>query len=287
MTVTVGLLHPGSMGAPVGREAARNGARVLWSRQGRSPATAARADQAGLSPTGSLRQVVEAADIVVSVCPPAVAEQVAAGVAALGFDGLYVDANAISPGRMQRIAATLAATGAHAVDGAIIGPPPTAATRTRLYLAGAHDDVASVTALFTGSQVQPTALPGEPGTASALKMAYASFQKASQPLAALAHAIAARHGVTDLLTEEARDRLPGTSLADPDRLPDAAAKAWRWGPEMREVADTLRVLGLPADLALAAERVLRVWDSSRDDTDLTITETLTRLTTTSPEQPHE
>jgi len=46
---TIGLLHPGSMGAPVAACAVSTGHRVLWCPAGRSPATAARAQQCGVA----------------------------------------------------------------------------------------------------------------------------------------------------------------------------------------------------------------------------------------------
>jgi 3-hydroxyisobutyrate dehydrogenase-like beta-hydroxyacid dehydrogenase len=43
---TIGLLHPGEMGAAVGRCLAGAGHRVLWVPEGRGPASAARAEAA-------------------------------------------------------------------------------------------------------------------------------------------------------------------------------------------------------------------------------------------------
>ncbi|WP_262391885.1 DUF1932 domain-containing protein [Nocardiopsis sp. CNR-923] len=82
-------------------------------------------------------------------------------------------------------------------------------------------------------------------------MAYGSYQKAACALAAVAQALADAHGVSEQLTSEAR-RLAKSPLATPDHLSGVAAKAWRWAPEMREVADTLAATGLPGDLARAA-----------------------------------
>jgi len=52
----------------------------------------------GVGPTGvdTLDELVERSDVVVSVCPPVAAIAVADQVAAIGFDGVYVDANAIA-----------------------------------------------------------------------------------------------------------------------------------------------------------------------------------------------
>ena len=46
---TIGLLHPGEMGAAVGQCLAGTGHQVLWVPEGRSPATGARAAAAGLT----------------------------------------------------------------------------------------------------------------------------------------------------------------------------------------------------------------------------------------------
>jgi len=48
MTTTIGVLHPGEMGAAVGAAARLNGARVVWASADRGAATQARARDAGL-----------------------------------------------------------------------------------------------------------------------------------------------------------------------------------------------------------------------------------------------
>ena len=114
----VGLLFPGEMGAAVG--AAVRG-EVLWASEGRSGATAARA--AGFEDVGTVAELVSRSDVVLSICPPGLAEDVAREVAGHGFAGLYVDANAISPARAERIATLFD----RAVDGSITaktGTPP-------------------------------------------------------------------------------------------------------------------------------------------------------------------
>src|SRR2546429_4555 len=121
---TIGLLHPGEMGASVGAAARANGARVLWASEGRGGETAARAAAAQLEDAGTLRKVVAASDVILSVCPPHAARDVAAAVAAAGFRGLYVDANAVAPATSREVAAIAERAGATYVDGGLIGPPP-------------------------------------------------------------------------------------------------------------------------------------------------------------------
>jgi 3-hydroxyisobutyrate dehydrogenase-like beta-hydroxyacid dehydrogenase len=85
--ITIGLLHPGEMGAAVGQCLARAGRTVLWSPEGRSAATAARAGAAGLTAAQDLADLIQRADIIMSVCPPHAALEVASQVAGARTDG--------------------------------------------------------------------------------------------------------------------------------------------------------------------------------------------------------
>ncbi|MGW3820595.1 NAD(P)-binding domain-containing protein [Streptomyces sp. NPDC005046] len=104
---TIGILHPGSMGAAIAVIAATNAAAVLWCEAGRSPVSAQRAAQFGLTPVHTLSESLDRSDIVLSLCPPAAAEDLARDVARHRFYGVYAEANAINPERAQRIAALL------------------------------------------------------------------------------------------------------------------------------------------------------------------------------------
>ena len=190
---------------------------------------------------------------------------------------MYVDANAISPARYQRVLTAVAAAGARVVDGAIIGPPPTASLSTRLYLAGDSTDVAVIADLFADTSVEAVAMTQPAGAASALKMAYAGYQKATRTLAAVAHALAAQHQVSEHLLAEA-DRITSSPLADPGYLPSVAARAWRWAPEMHEIADTLAAANLPSHLAAATAEVLHRWQGDKDDWDIPLADVLNHLT---------
>jgi 3-hydroxyisobutyrate dehydrogenase-like beta-hydroxyacid dehydrogenase len=275
--VTIGVLHPGEMGAAIAAEARRRGARVLWYPVGRSQATHERARRAGLQPVEDLTELLGTCEIVFSICPPAAVQQVAAQVVQHGFKGLYVEANATSPQRAIRIADRMIESGAYFLDAAIFGPPPQAdTTACGLYVAGTPAAIETVAILFEGSAVQVVRLDGGIGAASALKMAYSSYQKSTRVLAAIAHALAARYGVTPHLIAEAR-HAAGSPLAEPEQLPSAAARAWRWTPELHEIADALEAEDLPATLALAAANLLFRWHDDKDDWSLTIDEVLAQL----------
>jgi 3-hydroxyisobutyrate dehydrogenase-like beta-hydroxyacid dehydrogenase len=274
--VTIGLLHPGAMGAAVGAQLVATGQRCVWVPDGRGPATRERASAAGLVAVADPGELASC-EVVLSVCPPAAALEVAQQVARTGFTGCYVDANAISPRRSQEIADLLTAGGAIVVDGGIVGPPPRRPDTTRLYLSGADDAVSRVRSLFAGTTLTPVAVPGPVGSASALKLGFATYNKVSSLLAAQALALARHHGVDAQLLELAADVLPDTPLATTRRLPAAGQRAWRWAPEMREIADASRDAGLPTDLLDAAATVLDHWRRHKDDPDLTLDQLLDSL----------
>ncbi|MGW4688539.1 DUF1932 domain-containing protein [Streptomyces sp. NPDC004244] len=272
---TVGILHPGSMGAAVAACAATNAAAVVWCAAGRSSASVARAAQFGLTAVATLSELLERSDIVLSLCPPAAAEDLARDVARHGFTGVYVEANAISPERAQRIAALLEPD-ATVVDGGVVGSPPVGSKTPTLYLSGAVAGTERIEALFAGTAVRTAVLGTEIGKASALKLSYASFQKTSRVLVALATGMAREHGVDQELIEVA-SRRTDSYLSEPEYIAKTAARAWRWGPELEEAADALASAGLPTEMLTAAAATLARWNDAKDNGELTLTDALDRL----------
>ncbi|MFB1044426.1 NAD(P)-dependent oxidoreductase [Streptomyces chrestomyceticus] len=271
---TVGILHPGSMGAAVAACAATNAADVLWCQAGRSRASVQRAARLGLTPVATLTELLERSDIVISLCPPAAAEDLARDVAGHRFTGVFVEANAINPERVQRIAA-LHEHGATVVDGGVVGSPPVGGKTPTLYLSGPADATERIEALLADTAVRTAVLGTEIGKASALKLAYASFQKTSRVLVALAVGMAREHGVDQELIEVA-SRRTDSYLSEPQYVAKTAARAWRWGPELEEAADALAAVGLPPEMLRAAASTLARWDDAKDG-ELTLTEALDRL----------
>jgi 3-hydroxyisobutyrate dehydrogenase-like beta-hydroxyacid dehydrogenase len=241
--VTVGLLHPGAMGAAIGGRLTRAGREVLWASEGRSDATAARARAAGLRDARTVAEVAARGEVVLSICPPHGALDVARAVG--DFGGLYVDANAVSPGTAAEIRPLVG----RYVDGGIIGPP----SDPRLYLSGAEAD--AVAQALVG--VTTAVLGDDPVAASALKMAYAGWTKGSAALLLTVRAAARAYGVEDALIAEWEHSLP----ALPDRSVQAGRsadeKGWRWVAEMEEIAATMAAAGLPDGFHAAAAEVFR------------------------------
>ncbi|GAA2126223.1 NAD(P)-dependent oxidoreductase [Kitasatospora saccharophila] len=267
------MLHPGSMGAAVAAQIRQAGTTVLWCSAGRSEATRSRAVEAGLTELPSLGELVPRCEILLSVCPPAAAEQLAAEVAEHGYGGVYVEANAVTPERVKRIASAL--PDATVVDGSVVGSPPRGGKQPRLFLSGPERAVDQVVRLFAGTDVRARVLGAELGQASALKLSYTSYQKASRVLAALSYALAADHGVEDELLEIAAGR-SGSYLVETGYIPKTAARAWRWAPELVEAAELLEECGLPGEPMRGAAEALLRWEGARD-AELSLVDALARL----------
>jgi 3-hydroxyisobutyrate dehydrogenase-like beta-hydroxyacid dehydrogenase len=199
-----------------------------------------------------MAEIITRSAVIVSVCPPHAALDVAR--LAAGFRGLYLDANAVSPQTARGVAAIAEAGGAGYVDGGIIGPPPVTAGGTRLYLSGSR--AAEVQALFGGTAVDARVVP-PPGTASAVKMAYASWTKGSAALLLATRALARAEGVEPALLEEWGLSQPGLEKRWQAADGAAAAKGWRWIGEMEEIAAAMAAAGLPEGFHQAAAEVYR------------------------------
>ncbi len=251
----VGVLHPGSMGAAVGSALKPAASAVIWAAAGRSLITSKRAELADLVGVPDLAGVARRADVIVSVCPPDAALDVA-GQVAEALDGrdhqpLYVDANAVSPQTVRAIGELFAP--GRVVDGAIIGPPAWEPGQTVLWLSGPA--ATTIAGLFTGSPFEPRVLGPEVGAASALKACFALQSKALTALRLAMADAADRFGVAAALREELA-RTGGEPLLDAAPTKVAAA-AWRWAGEMDQAGDALAAIGVPDGFSRAAAEVYR------------------------------
>ena len=246
---TVGLLHPGEMGAAVGGCLVSVGHEVLWDPAGRSRATTGRALAAELTGVRFDRLVAKSS-VIFSICPPHAALDVAHQVAAAGYAGLYVDANAISAATAGQVAAVVTAAGAAYVDGGIIGQPPEVAGHTRLYLSGPRAD--EVRVLFNRSRLDARVAEGPLYAASTVKMAYAAWTKGSSALLLAARALARAGGVERTLLAEWSLSQKALGQQSEGAAGAAAAKGWRWVAEMEEIAASMAAAGLPSGFHEAA-----------------------------------
>jgi 3-hydroxyisobutyrate dehydrogenase-like beta-hydroxyacid dehydrogenase len=241
----VGILHPGNMGIFVAASTQNSGCEVYWVSEGRSAQTHERAAKFSLRDAGTLSQLCETCSILISVCPPHAAEDVADQVLSCGFTGLYVDANAISPQWVARIGEKMRAAGVAFVDGGIVGGPAWESGDTWLYLAG--EQAGTVAACFSAGPLQIGVVGEAIGKASALKMCYAAWTKGSTALLSAILATADAFDVWENLRVQWDRDWPDFSERAVNRARRVTAKAWRFAGEMDEISSTFEAAGAPRD----------------------------------------
>ena len=241
------------MGAGIGATLVSAGHRVSWASSGRGASSARRAGAAGLFDVYSVEAMTESCDLIISVCPPSAALDVARQVAAVAFGGTYLDANAIAPATARQVAAVLEEAGGRYVDGGIIGPPPSSSSSPRLYLSS--PSAPPVRDLFAGTAVQAHVISEDRSAASALKMCFAAWTKGTSALLLDVRALALTEGVEGPLLAEWEHSLPDLTGRSRQAAQQAATKGWRWVGEMDQIAATFRSAGLPDGFHRAAAEV--------------------------------
>jgi 3-hydroxyisobutyrate dehydrogenase-like beta-hydroxyacid dehydrogenase len=251
----IGFLHPGAMGVSLAASAKNSGAEAYWVSRDRSAETRKRAEENGLTEVTTLEELVGKCSIIVSVCPPHAALEVAEQVRATSYKGIYADVNAISPQRVKQIAGIMTGAGVEFVDGGIIGGPAWKPKATWLYLSG--ESANEVAGCFSSGPLETEAIGTEIGKASALKMCFAANTKGTTALLCSIVAAAEELGVRDDL--ERQWSRHGSTFAGEvaKRVTGVTAKAWRFAGEMEEIASTLQATGLPEGFHLAAADVYR------------------------------
>lgn len=257
------LLHPGAMGSSLGCNLVDRGHTVYWVSAGRSSATTTRAKEDRLTPVKTLTDALYQVDIVLSVCPPENAIEVGLAVAESNFEGIYCDANAIAPVTAQNLFEVF---GTKYVDGGIVGPPARDLGHTRLYLSG--EKAVQIAELFASTRVQTEVLKSGPLSASAMKMCYAAYTKGTAALILNIRALAEHYGVSDALYGE-WTRSQHSLWDRSERIgPGTSQKAWRFAPEMSEIAKTFSSAGLPAGFHEASAEIYCKMARLKHETDV-------------------
>jgi 3-hydroxyisobutyrate dehydrogenase-like beta-hydroxyacid dehydrogenase len=253
----IGILHPGLMGISIAASAQNSGHDVYWASEGRSAQTRERAEKFDLRDAHTLKELCATCSIIVSVCPPHAAQDVASQVMGHSFTGLYLDANAISPQRAIRIGQTVAQAGATFVDGGIIGGPAWEPGHTWLYLSGPSQSAHAVASCFSAGPLETSVIGEAVGKASALKMCFAAYTKGSTALLCAILATAETLGVREEL--EHQWSRGGSDFAEQatQSVRHVTAKAWRFAGEMDEISSTFAEAGLPGEFHAAAAVIYR------------------------------
>ena len=253
---TIGVMSPGSMGQAIAQQLQRNGFDVWTALDGRSARSRELAAEAGIRDVGSLEQLAQQCDVILSIMNPGAAlefaQALAVAIRRAGAQPLVVDCNAIAPTTMQAVYATLSAAGARCLDAGVFSPPPRNGVQARLYTSGPGADV--LNCLATPDLIV-RAISARIGDASALKMCDAVISKGVTALVLQMLIAAERLGVAGEL--EAQFTAPRKRVHDVviDALPIMPSKSYRWVPEVLEIAKTLQAAGMTPKMIEGAAEV--------------------------------
>jgi 3-hydroxyisobutyrate dehydrogenase-like beta-hydroxyacid dehydrogenase len=271
----IGILHPGQMGISIAASAQNSGNQVYWVSAGRSAETHQRASKHVLLDAQNLRHLCETCSIILCICPPHAAENVANQVIAESYEGFYVDANAISPERAIHIEQVLKDAGITFVDGSIIGGPAWEPGRTWLYLSGKGAE--QVASCFSSGPLETQVMDDEIGKASAIKMCFAAYTKGRTALLSAILGTAEALGVRGELENQWSRYWPNFNEETTRRVQVGASKAWRFVGEMEEISTTFQAAGLPGGFHAAAADLYRRLTQFKDDSSMPLEEILNTL----------
>jgi len=248
--MNIGLIHPGAMGISLAATAQAGGHKVFWIPEGRSSQTRERASAYKLQESESLEEMCETCSVIISVCPPHAAVDVAQQIADIPYKGIFADVNAISPQKAKSIYQLMQSRGVEFVDGGIVGGPAWEPGTTWLYLAG--DKALDVAACFSAGPLETEVMGAKIGQASAIKMSFAAYTKGTTALLCAIMATSDELGVREALEKQWSRNGSDFAERTRNRVRGVTAKAWRFSGEMEEIAATFQAAGLPSEFHRAA-----------------------------------
>jgi 3-hydroxyisobutyrate dehydrogenase-like beta-hydroxyacid dehydrogenase len=201
----------------------------------------------------TLAEAVAGAQVVISAVTAASSSDVAASAAeVLRADQVLLDINSVSPAKKLANAAMVEAAGAGYVEAAVMAPVPPQRLRVPMLLGG--KGAAQLAGRLRGIGMNTTAISAQIGVASAVKMCRSIVIKGLEALTVECVVAARRFGAEREVLESLHGTFPNMGWTGP--LPDylvsrVAEHGTRRAAEMREVARTLRDVGLEPTMALA------------------------------------
>ena len=220
----------------------------------------------GITAHGSMRELCEASDLVISAVTAsntlAVAQEAAQFIKA---GSVFLDLNSASPGTKQQAAALIDARGADYVEAGVMTSVPQYGIRVPMLLGGLQ--AAPLAALLTGWGMDAKAVSEQLGVASAIKMCRSVMMKGMEALAIESYTAARKYGVEDYVLPTLQETFPGIDWQQQGAFffSRVAQHGKRRAEEMREAANTVREAGFEPLMASAtAEKQQWVADLARD-----------------------
>ncbi|MGH7186010.1 MAG: DUF1932 domain-containing protein, partial [Pseudomonadota bacterium] len=242
----VGVVSPGDMGQAIAGRLKESGLNVYTALDRRSDRTRALALEAGLTDCGSMEKLVATCELVISVINPGealnVAREVAGAMKKTGRKIALADLNAVSPQTARDEDRMIREAGGMFIDGGIIGPPPRGEKdKPRIYVSGPD---AYLFEQISHPNLLVRVMSERVGDASGVKMCYAAMTKGTTALAVELLMAARKLGVEQALEKELRESRNDVFDWQVRNIAVMPPKAYRWVPEMQEIAKTFGELGL-------------------------------------------
>jgi len=224
----------------------------------------AKARESKVQAKESLADCLRAAELAISAVTASSSGDVARDAAKTMRPGqMFMDINSVSPAAKRAEAAHIARSGAHYVEAAVMAAVPPQRLKVPMLLGGScAADLAPRLALLG---MDATAVSDKIGVASAVKMCRSVMIKGMEALAVECLFAARRYGAEDAVLASLDATYPQMGWRDelPDYLVSRVAEhGKRRAAEMREVAESLREVGIdPLMAEAAAERQDRLVDA--------------------------
>jgi 3-hydroxyisobutyrate dehydrogenase-like beta-hydroxyacid dehydrogenase len=212
----------------------------------------AHAAQAGITAHGSMRELCEASDFIISAVTASNTLAVAQEAAKFVRKGtLFLDLNSASPGMKQQAAAAIDAAGASYVEAGVMTSVPPYGIKVPMLLGGAR--AAELAALLQSWEMDAKAVSEKLGVASAIKMCRSVMIKGLEALVIESYSTARAYGVEDHVLPTLQETFPGIDWSRQGAyfFSRVVQHGQRRAEEMRESANTVKEAGFDPLMASA------------------------------------
>jgi 3-hydroxyisobutyrate dehydrogenase-like beta-hydroxyacid dehydrogenase len=206
----------------------------------------------GVTAHGSMRELCEASDLIISAVTASNTLAVAQGAAQFIRAGsVFLDLNSASPGTKQQAAAAIDARGADYVEAGVMTSVPPYGIRTPMLLGGLR--AAPLAELLTGWGMDAKAVSEKLGVASAIKMCRSVMIKGLEALVIESYATARQCGVEEHVLPTLQETFPSIDWQQQGGyfFSRVVQHGQRRAEEMREAANTVREAGFESFMAAA------------------------------------
>ena len=221
----------------------------------------------GITAHGSMRELCEASDLIISAVTAsntlAVAQEAARFIRA---GSVFLDFNSASPGTKQQAAALIDARGADYVEAGVMTSVPPYGIRVPMLLGGLQ--AAPLAELLNRWGLDANAVSDKLGVASAIKMCRSVMIKGLEALVIESYTTARRYGVEDHVLPTLQETFPAIDWQQQGGyfFSRVVQHGKRRAEEMREAANTVKEAGFEPFMSVAiADKQQWVSDRALDD----------------------